>query len=137
MADRRLTAAAFKNWEQKAIHRTLVPSSAPDSTPLFENLTLRPSEADTASAEVVELTAKLGKDGVLRWEVPPGKWQILRFGCTIGDHSRVSTSSEGWKGYALDVLDAGAFNRYWDAVVEPLIRTPARWREPPEVSAHG
>ena len=30
-------------------------------------------------------------------------------------------SSDGWKGYALDVLDAGAFQRYWDAVVEPLI----------------
>ena len=29
--------------------------------------------------------------------------------------------SAGWKGYALDVLDAGAFRRYWDAVVEPLI----------------
>ena len=47
--------------------------------------------------------------------------EILRFGCTIGDRSKVSTSSDGWQGYALDVLDAGAFQRYWDAVVEPLI----------------
>jgi hypothetical protein len=34
---------------------------------------------------------------------------------------RVSTCSEGWDGYALDPFDAGAFKRYWDAVVEPLI----------------
>ena len=45
----------------------------------------------------------------------------MRFGATVGDHARVSTSSDGWDGYALDVLDVGAFKRYWDAVVEPLI----------------
>ncbi len=70
---------------------------------------------------MVDLTAKLTQDGILRWEVPEGTWQILRFGCTIGDRSHVSTCSDGWQGYALDVLDAGAFQRYWDAVVEPLI----------------
>ncbi len=58
---------------------------------------------------------------MLRWDVPAGSWQVLRFGYTIGDRSYVSTSSEGWNGYSLDVLDAGAFRRYWDAVVEPLI----------------
>src|ERR1019366_1883347 len=63
----------------------------------------------------------LAPGGTLRWAVPSGTWEILRFGCTIGDHSRVSTCSEGWQGYALDVLDAGAFQRYWDTVVEPLI----------------
>ena len=69
---------------------------------------------------MLDLTAKLSKDGVLRWDVPAGTGR-LRLGCTIGDHSHVSTCSDGWQGYALDVLDAGAFHRYWDAVVEPLI----------------
>ena len=62
-------------------------------------------------------------------DAPAGDWQILRFGCTIGDHAYVSTGSEGWQrapgashdSYAIDVYDAGAFQRYWDAVVEPLI----------------
>ena len=80
-----------------------------------------PGEEDARGAEVLDLTAKLSKDGVLHWDVPEGTWRVLRFGCTIGDHSRVSTCSEGWQGYALDVLDAGAFERYWDAIVEPLI----------------
>ncbi|MCB1126866.1 MAG: glycoside hydrolase, partial [Verrucomicrobiae bacterium] len=57
----------------------------------------------------------------LRWEVPAGRWEILRLGCTLNDHCRVSTCSEGWDGYAIDPFDAGAFTRYWDAVVEPLI----------------
>jgi hypothetical protein len=111
----------IQNWQQKALYKTLEPFSAPDSTPLFQEITATPGEEDAHPAEVVDLTSKLDANGVLHWPAPAGEWQILRFGCTIGDHSYVSTYSEGWKGYAIDVFDAGAFQRYWDAVVEPLI----------------
>jgi hypothetical protein len=110
----------IRNWSQKAVYSPLS-FSAPDTTPLFEEFPAVAGEEDTRAADVLDLTAKLSKDGVLRWEVPAGTWQIIRLGCTIGDHSHVSTCSDGWQGYALDVLDAGAFHRYWDAVVEPLI----------------
>lgn len=110
----------IQNLQQKAMHRSLH-FSAPDTAPLFEELPCEPGEEETVSAEVLDLSSRLRQGGVLEWEVPEGAWQVLRFGCTIGDHSRVSTSSEGWTGYALDVLDAGAFERYWDVVVDPLI----------------
>ncbi len=110
----------LQNWQQKAMHRALH-FSAPDTTPLLTELPPEPGEEDTRRADVRDVTSRLGPDGLFEWEVPAGAWQILRFGCTIGDHARVSTSSDGWKGFALDVLDAGAFRRYWDAVVEPLI----------------
>ncbi|HEY5912161.1 MAG TPA: glycosyl hydrolase [Verrucomicrobiae bacterium] len=110
----------IQNWQEKAGHKALH-FSAPDTTPLFQELPTEPGEEDTRSTDVVDLSSHLGKDGVLRWEVPDGTWQILRFGGTIGDHSRVSTSSDGWKGYALDVLDAAAFKRYWEGSVVPLI----------------
>ena len=71
--------------------------------------------------EVVDLTAKIDADGNLKWDAPAGEWQILRFGYTIGDHSYVSTSSEGWGGFAIDVYSATAFQHYWDKIVEPLI----------------
>ncbi|MBN2507416.1 MAG: glycoside hydrolase [Verrucomicrobia bacterium] len=111
---------AIQHWEQKAMHRALH-FSAPDTTPLLVDVPAEPGEEDTGAAGVTNLTAGLDAAGVLRWEAPAGAWQVLRFGCTIGDHARVSTSSDGWKGYALDVLDAGAFERYWNAVVEPLL----------------
>jgi len=110
----------LRNWEQKAGHKPLH-FSAPDTTPLLEEEEAQPGEEDVRTADVLDLTARLDKDGTLRWEVPGGAWQVLRFGYTIGNRSYVSTSSEGWQGFALDVLDAGAFRRYWDAVVEPLI----------------
>ena len=110
----------IRDWQAKAMQRTLS-ASAPDTTPLLTDIEARPGEADTPLDAVVDLTDRLAADGTLRWRPTKGSWRVLRFGCTIGDHAKVSTCSEGWNGYALDVLDAGAFNRYWNAVVEPLI----------------
>ena len=113
--------APIQNQAQKALLKPLGPFSAPVSTPLFQEFPATPGEQDTAAADVLDLSKNLAADGVLRWEAPAGDWQILRFGCTLNDHCRVSTCSEGWNGYALDPFDAHAFNKYWDAVVEPLI----------------
>jgi hypothetical protein len=60
-------------------------------------------------------------DGTLEWPVPAGRWRVLRFVATLAEHCRVSTHSDGWSGYAIDALDQGAFDRYWRAVVEPLL----------------
>jgi hypothetical protein len=41
-----------------------------------------PSGMTIASARIVDLTAQMGKDGHLAWDVPPGNWTVLRFGHT-------------------------------------------------------
>jgi hypothetical protein len=110
-----------ENWKQKALQASLEPFSAPDSTPLFAELPATAGEPDVKAGDVVVLTAKLNPDGVLSWDAPPGTWRIFRFGYTIGNHAYVSTSSDGWGGFALDVYSRTAFQDYWDAVVEPLI----------------
>jgi hypothetical protein len=115
-----LQGRTLQNWQEKAAHRTLH-FSAPDTTPLLTDAPDQPGEEATRAADVLDLTRKLGDDGTLRWDVPEGAWQVLRFGCTLSDRCRVSTCSEGWDGYAIDPLDAEAFRAYWDAVVEPLI----------------
>ena len=114
-------AAPLKNWPQKALQASLHPFSAPDSSPLFAVSATSANEPDLTAAAVLDLTPMLAADGVLRWEVPPGHWQLLRFGYTIADSCRVSTASEGWQGYAIDVYSATAFQHYWDQVVEPLL----------------
>jgi hypothetical protein len=111
----------LQNQAQKALLSPLRPFSAPDSTPLFQEFPATVGEQDTLASQVLDLTARLERDGTLRWEAPAGEWQVIRLGFTLNDHCRVSTCSQGWDGYALDPFDAGAFRRYWDAVVEPLI----------------
>lgn len=116
----------LQRWEQKALHKAMS-FSAPDTSPLLQDVPAEPGEEDTDSAGVLDLSARLGKDGTLTWDVPEGRWEILRFGSTIGDHAYVSTCSDGWQGYAVDALDQPAFQRYWDAVVEPLLADAKPW----------
>lgn len=111
----------LQNQPQKALLDGLRPFSAPDSSPLFQEYPATPNEMDARTSDVLDLTGKLAADGTLNWSVPAGEWQVIRFGFTLNDHGRVSTCSEGWEGYALDPFDAGAFQRYWNGVVEPLI----------------
>src|SRR6185437_11936436 len=111
----------IQNQPQKALIKALEPFSSPVSTPLFQEYPPTANEQDARVEDVVDLTSKMTPDGVLNWKIPGGDWQVIRFGFTLNDNCRVSTCSEGWDGYALDPFDAGAFQRYWDAVVEPLI----------------
>lgn len=111
----------LQNQREKALLEPLKPFSAPDSTPLFQEFTATPGEEDARAGDVLDLTRNLSADGTLNWNAPAGEWQVIRFGFTLNDHCRVSTCSEGWDGYAIDPFDDGAFIRYWDAVVEPLI----------------
>jgi len=107
--------------ECKALLKRYAHFSAPDCTPLMQDISPESGEEDLLSKDVIDLTSHFDKDGVLRWEAPAGTWQILRFGYTLNDHCKVSTCSDGWQGYALDPLDGDVFRAYWKQVVDPLI----------------
>lgn len=118
------------DWRQKTLEEKLKfdgpdaffrTNSAPRTDGLVADEADRPGEEDARSAEVIDLTADLSRDGHLRWTAPAGRWQVLRLGCTLGDVHEVSTHSAGWAGYAIDVFDRGAFERYTKAVVVPLL----------------
>ena len=94
--------------------------SAPDCSPLLDDVAATPGEEDVAAKDVLDISAHLDRSGTLAWDVPAGTWQILRFGCTTnGGH--VSTSSGKWQGPVVDYLDPEAMNSYWKQVVEPLL----------------
>lgn len=113
-------ARPIENLAEKALLKNLH-FSAPDTSLLLKDIPAVAGEEDAKAAQVIDLTSKLRPDGSLEWDAPAGDWIVVRFGYTVGSHGMVSTSSDGWKGYAVDVLDREAFRRYWDAVVEPLI----------------
>ena len=92
------TPRPLQMWAEKALHKALS-FSAPDTSPLLQELPAEPGEEETLASRVVDLTERMDGEGLLTWEVPAGQWQILRFGCTLNDHCRVSTCSEGWQGY--------------------------------------
>lgn len=58
-----------KSGAQWAISRRLTPRDVPD------DVCIRLSD-------IVDLTGRLHPDGTLQWTAPPGRWRILRIGCT-------------------------------------------------------
>ena len=95
--------------------------SAPDCRFLLDDYPALDGEADSFLTDILDLTGSLGEDGTLRWDVPVGKWTVLRIGYTP-TLAHVKTSSDSWKGHVLDYLSKDVFDRYWDDVVDPLLK---------------
>lgn len=101
--------------------------SAPDCRFLLENVSRGKEQAldktvyQVDPAKIVDLTAQMDDAGVLHWNVPEGKWNIMRIGYTC-TQAEVSTSSKGWQGNVMDYMNKDAFDFYWDTVVDPILK---------------
>jgi hypothetical protein len=73
---------------------------------------------------VLDLTAQLGADGVLRWEAPPGQWRVLRFGASLTGQTNGPASPEA-TGLEVDKLDAKRVRRYFDTYLSLTDPSPA------------
>ena len=80
---------------------------------------LEPSAAAVDKARIVDLTAKMGADGTLDWEVPSGAWTVLRIGCTSNGQTCSPASDKG-RGLEVDRLSAASLRRFFDAHVGKL-----------------
>ena len=91
-----------------------------------------PGKAAVISAdEMVDLTARLGANGVLNWDVPTGEWTILRMGRqSTGKQSR--PAPEPGVGLECDKLDAQALTKHLDHYVGTLLEKIG-----PRAKAHG
>ena len=110
--------------DEKALYVRAPYSSQPGVKPFLP----APSEfpglpAGTAidPARVVDLSGKLTPDGRLAWDVPAGRWTILRFGRTTTGANTRPAPVPGL-GLECDKLDAAAFDAHYDAFVGALLR---------------
>ncbi|MBW8748859.1 MAG: glycoside hydrolase family 2, partial [Acidobacteria bacterium] len=74
--------------------------------------------ADASLAEVRRLQP--AADGKLHLDLPVGDWEIFTVGYT-NTGAQVSTSSDTWKGLAIDHMSRSAFQHYWQTNVDPLL----------------
>lgn len=116
---RRQRLARIDNFRQKAYHDYPGGFTAVDATHLLE---VGPHGRGVAidRESILDLTELVTPDGVLNWKAPDGRWLVLRFGYTpSGAH--VSTSSDNWKGLAIDYMDREAFHQYCNDVLNPIL----------------
>ncbi len=80
-----------------------------------------PSGAAVDPSLIVDLSGKLAADGRLVWDVPPGRWTVLRFGRTTTGANTRPAPIPGL-GLECDKLDAAAFDAHYDDFVGTLLR---------------
>lgn len=71
-------------------------------------------------SQIVDLTAKLGQDGRLAWDVPAGCWTLLRFGYTTTGKDNHPAPLEG-RGLECDKLSKEAAEVHFNALMGRLI----------------
>ena len=107
------------DWGKK----TLITRVGGANSNVARELEALPSSTSVAAADpakVIDVTRFVDAKGTLNWVAPAGQWRVYRFGF-VSTGRQPNTASQTWKGRVVDLLDAGAFQRYWDATIEPLM----------------
>jgi len=106
------SGARVHRWEEKAGFSFLFEyESVP--TPEF------PAETAIRHSDIVDLTSKMAPDGSLAWEVPAGKWTILRMGYSLtGAKNRPATPAG--LGYEVDKLSRKHVEAYYHGYIDPI-----------------
>lgn len=107
--------ARIHRWEEKAGFSFLFEYETVPTPPVGSNSSI----PDT---DVIDLTAKMSADGTLDWEVPPGKWTILRFGYSLTGAKNRPAVPAGL-GYEVDKLSRKHLEDYLRNYTDPLSRT--------------
>ena len=71
-------------------------------------------------SKIINLTEKLSQDGTLDWQVPAGKWTIMRFGRRNNGAVTRPAPAPGL-GFEADKFDTTSFNAHYDTYVGKLI----------------
>ncbi len=107
--------ARVHRWEEKAGFSFLFEYESVPTPPV-------PTDAAIPATGVIDLTKKMAADGTLAWEVPPGKWTILRFGYSLTGAKNRPAVPAGL-GYEVDKLSRKHLEDYLRGYTDPLART--------------
>jgi hypothetical protein len=79
------------------------------------------SDAVIPTNQVIDLSSQLGPDGRLTWNVPEGKWTLLRFGRTSTGANTRPAPTPGL-GLECDKFDPAALDAHFNAFIGTLLR---------------
>jgi hypothetical protein len=93
---------------------------------LFEYESVPTPEIPTATAikssEIVDLTSNMDHNGNLHWDVPPGKWTILRMGYSLTGANNRPAAPTGL-GYEVDKLNSRYIESYYHGYFDPIVKS--------------
>ncbi|HEY7274043.1 MAG TPA: glycosyl hydrolase [Actinoplanes sp.] len=90
------------------------------ATPDYYALGGGPDDGDALDpARAIDVSAQVDDAGTLRWEAPPGRWRILRFGASLTGQTNGPAPADA-TGLEVDKLDADKVRRYLDTYLGHL-----------------
>ena len=101
-------------WEDKAGFSLLFEYDSSPTPPA-------PPAAEIPRSNVIDLTSKMTADGRLDWDVPPGKWTVLRMGYSLTGAKNRPAMPSGL-GYEADKLSRKYMEAYFHGYTDPIAR---------------
>ncbi|MFN8241624.1 MAG: glycosyl hydrolase [Bacteroidales bacterium] len=99
------TVPVINRLEEKAAFAT--------ATDLYQSATPDTRDEDAVrKSEVIDLTNLMKPDGTIEWNVPDGKWRIIRLGYSLTGHKNSPASPEA-TGLEVDKLNASHVKAYF------------------------
>ena len=117
------TRSYIDDFEEKALYYRSPYSSYPgvkEFLPAPATSATAPEGVTLDKDRVIDLTPSLQPDGTLVWDVPPGKWIIMRFGSTSNGSVTRPAPLPG-VGFECSKFDTAAFNAHFDRFVKKLL----------------
>ncbi len=118
--------------DEKALVYRAPYSSQPGVKPYLPSLAEYPALPDGTVIDprkVVDLSDRLESDGTLKWDIPPGRWTIMRFGARSTGATTRPAPQPGL-GFECDKLDAAAFDAHFGEYVGKLLeKVGDRWKD--------
>ncbi len=118
------SGAAIADIDEKALYIREPYYSKPGVRPfLFSpaDYPALPAGSAVDSSRMIDLTSRLAADGRLTWDVPAGRWTILRFGRTATGANTRPAPIPGL-GLECDKFDKAALDAQYDAYVGAILR---------------
>ena len=106
------SGARVHRWEEKAGFSFLFEYESVGTPPA-------PASSIIRSSDIVDLSAKMNKDGTLNWDVPAGSWTIMRLGYSLTGAKNRPAVPAGL-GYEVDKLSRTHTESYLSGYTEPL-----------------
>ncbi len=113
--------------EEKALVYRAPYSSQPGVKPFLEVLADYPADPPGAvidAGQILDLTDRLRPDGALDWQIPEGRWIVLRLVSRNNGASSRPAPLPG-VGFECDKFDAAALDAHFEAYLEPLLQDTA------------
>jgi hypothetical protein len=125
--------ARIADLDEKALFYRAPYSSQPGVKPYLSapaDHAALPADQCIARDRIVDLTAKMDAQGRLAWDVPAGRWTVMRFVRTSTGQNTRPAPAPGL-GFESDKFDKAALEAHFDAFVGSLLRAIGPRESPP------